>query len=68
MARLLQTGHTVQALVAHSLAAIAGAYAVSRGLPVAKLVLPTQDLGHRLIEPAPAHAKVTPLVRHACCS
>lgn len=39
VARLRQEGHQVQALVAHSLAANAGAYAVSRGLPVGKLVL-----------------------------
>jgi pimeloyl-ACP methyl ester carboxylesterase len=38
-ARLVQQGHSLHALVAHSLAANAGAYAVSRGLPVAKLVL-----------------------------
>ncbi|MDP3756244.1 alpha/beta hydrolase [Polaromonas sp.] len=39
VARLLQAGYQVQALVAHSLAANAGAYAASRGLPVGKLVL-----------------------------
>lgn len=39
VARLRQEGHQVQALVAHSLAANAGAYALSRGLPVDKLVL-----------------------------
>ena len=39
VARLQQAGHQVQALVAHSLAANAGAYAASRGLPVGKLVL-----------------------------
>lgn len=39
VARLRQEGHQVQALVAHSLAANAGAYALSRGLPVGKLVL-----------------------------
>ena len=38
-ARLVQQGHSLHALVAHSLAANAGAYAVSRGLPVTKLVL-----------------------------
>jgi pimeloyl-ACP methyl ester carboxylesterase len=39
VARLRQAGHQVKALVAHSLAANAGAYAASRGLPVGKLVL-----------------------------
>jgi pimeloyl-ACP methyl ester carboxylesterase len=39
VARLMQAGHQVRALVAHSLAANAGAYAASRGLPVGKLVL-----------------------------
>ncbi len=39
VARLRQEGHQMQALVAHSLAANAGAYAASRGLPVGKLVL-----------------------------
>ena len=39
VARLQQQGHQVHALVAHSLAANAGAYAASRGLPVSKLVL-----------------------------
>lgn len=38
-ARLQQQGHTLRALVAHSLAANAGAYAASRGLPAARLVL-----------------------------
>ncbi|MES3001650.1 MAG: alpha/beta hydrolase [Pseudomonadota bacterium] len=38
-ARLLQSGHTLRAVVAHSLAANAAAYAVSRGLPVQRLVL-----------------------------
>ena len=38
-ARLLQQGHTLRAVVAHSLAANAGAYAASRGLPAARLVL-----------------------------
>lgn len=39
VARLRQEGHQIHALVAHSLAANAGAYAASRGLPVGKLVL-----------------------------
>ncbi|MDI1340396.1 alpha/beta fold hydrolase [Polaromonas sp.] len=39
VARLRQEGHQVHALVAHSLAANASAYAVSRGLPVDRLVL-----------------------------
>jgi pimeloyl-ACP methyl ester carboxylesterase len=38
-ARLLQQGHTLRALVAHSLGASAGAYVTSRGLPVERLVL-----------------------------
>lgn len=38
-ARLLQQGHTLRAVVAHSLAANAGAYAVSRGLATSRLVL-----------------------------
>jgi predicted alpha/beta hydrolase family esterase len=38
-ARLVQQGHTLGALVAHSLAANAAAYVASRGLPVARLVL-----------------------------
>lgn len=38
-ARLLQQGHTLRAVVAHSLGANAAAYAVSRGLPVERLVL-----------------------------
>ncbi len=38
-ARLLQEGHTLRAVVAHSLAANAGAYAASRGLPTQRLVL-----------------------------
>lgn len=38
-ARLLQQGHGLHALVAHSLAGNAAAYAASRGLPAAKLVL-----------------------------
>ncbi len=38
-ARLLQQGHTMRALVAHSLAANAGAYAASRGLAAGRLVL-----------------------------
>ncbi len=38
-ARMMQQGHGLHALVAHSLAANAAAYAVSRGLPVTKLVL-----------------------------
>lgn len=38
-ARLLQDGHTVGAVVAHSLAANAAAWALSRGLPAARLVL-----------------------------
>ncbi len=37
--RLQQQGHVVQALVAHSLGATAAAYAASRGLGVARLVL-----------------------------
>ncbi len=39
VARLVQQGHTVRAVVAHSLGANAGAYAASRGLPVGRLVL-----------------------------
>ncbi|MBG9389100.1 alpha/beta hydrolase [Caenimonas aquaedulcis] len=38
-ARLLQSGHTLRAVVAHSLGANAAAYAVGRGLPVQRLVL-----------------------------
>ncbi|MES2361360.1 MAG: alpha/beta hydrolase [Pseudomonadota bacterium] len=38
-ARLLQQGHTLHAVVAHSLAANAGAYAASRGLAASRLVL-----------------------------
>ncbi|HEY3048750.1 MAG TPA: alpha/beta fold hydrolase [Polaromonas sp.] len=38
-ARLQQQGYSVHGLVAHSLAANAGAYAASRGLPVKRLVL-----------------------------
>ena len=38
-ARLLQQGHTLRAVVAHSLAANASAYAVSRGLAAGRLVL-----------------------------
>ncbi len=38
-ARLQQDGHTVGAVVAHSLAANAAAWALSRGLPAARLVL-----------------------------
>jgi len=38
-ARLQQQGYSVHGLVAHSLAANAGAYAASRGLPVRRLVL-----------------------------
>lgn len=38
-ARLSQQGHRVHALIAHSMGANAAAYAVSRGLPVARLVL-----------------------------
>lgn len=38
-ARLQQQGHTLRALVAHSLAANAGAYAASRGLAAGRLVL-----------------------------
>ena len=37
--RLAQQGHTVHALVAHSLGATAAAYAASRGLGIARLVL-----------------------------
>lgn len=37
--RLSQQGHTVRALVAHSLGATAAAYAASRGMGVARLVL-----------------------------
>jgi pimeloyl-ACP methyl ester carboxylesterase len=39
VARLLQEGHTLRAVIAHSLAANAAAYAASRGLPVQRLVL-----------------------------
>jgi pimeloyl-ACP methyl ester carboxylesterase len=39
VARLLQEGHTVRVLAAHSLGANAAAYAASRGLPVEQLVL-----------------------------
>ena len=38
-ARLLHEGHTVRAVIAHSLAANAAAYAASRGLPAERLVL-----------------------------
>jgi pimeloyl-ACP methyl ester carboxylesterase len=38
-ARLQQQGHTLRAVVAHSLAANAGAYAASRGLAAGRLVL-----------------------------
>jgi pimeloyl-ACP methyl ester carboxylesterase len=38
-ARLLQDGHTLRAVVAHSLAANAAAYAASRGLAAERLVL-----------------------------
>ncbi|MGH8036069.1 MAG: alpha/beta hydrolase, partial [Lysobacterales bacterium] len=38
-ARLLQQGHTLRAVVAHSLAANASAYAASRGLAASRLVL-----------------------------
>ena len=38
-ARLQQQGHTLRGVVAHSLAANAGAYAASRGLPAGRLVL-----------------------------
>lgn len=38
-ARLLHEGHTVRAVIAHSLAANAAAYAASRGLPTERLVL-----------------------------
>ena len=47
-ARLQQQGHDVRAVVAHSLAANALAYAGARGLPVARLVL--------LAPPASPHA------------
>ncbi len=47
-ARLRQQGHEVRAVVAHSLAANALAYAAARGLPVARLVL--------LAPPASPHA------------
>jgi pimeloyl-ACP methyl ester carboxylesterase len=39
VARLRQEGHTVRALVAHSLGASAAAYVASRGLPIERLVL-----------------------------
>jgi len=39
VARLAQEGHTLRAVVAHSLAANAAAYAASRGLPAQRLVL-----------------------------
>jgi pimeloyl-ACP methyl ester carboxylesterase len=39
VARLLQEGHTLRVVVAHSLAANAAAYAASRGLPTERLVL-----------------------------
>jgi pimeloyl-ACP methyl ester carboxylesterase len=39
IARLQQQGHTLRAVVAHSLAANAAAYAVSRGLAASRLVL-----------------------------
>ncbi|HSV36857.1 MAG TPA: alpha/beta fold hydrolase [Ramlibacter sp.] len=38
-ARLRQEGHTLRALVAHSLGASASAYVASRGLPIERLVL-----------------------------
>ena len=38
-ARLRQQGHTIRALVAHSLGASASAYVASRGLPIERLVL-----------------------------
>ncbi len=38
-ARLVQQGHVLRAVVAHSLAANAAAFAASRGLPVERLVL-----------------------------
>ena len=38
-ARLRQQGHTVRALVAHSLGATASAFVTSRGLPIERLVL-----------------------------
>ncbi len=38
-ARLHQQGHTLRALVAHSLGASASAYVASRGLPIERLVL-----------------------------
>ncbi len=38
-ARLYEQGHTVHAVVAHSMGASASAFAVSRGLPVKRLVL-----------------------------
>ena len=38
-ARLLQQGHAIRVLVAHSLGATAAAYAAGRGLPVERLVL-----------------------------
>ena len=38
-ARLLTEGHTIRAVVAHSLAANAAAYTASRGLPMERLVL-----------------------------
>ena len=38
-ARLHQQGHSIRALVAHSLGANAAAYVASRGLPVERLVL-----------------------------
>jgi pimeloyl-ACP methyl ester carboxylesterase len=38
-ARLLQQGHSLRVLVAHSLGASAGAYVASRGLPIERLVL-----------------------------
>lgn len=38
-ASLMQQGHTVRALVAHSLGASAGAFAMSKGLPIERLVL-----------------------------
>jgi len=38
-ARLRQQGHTVRALVAHSLGASASAFVASRGLPIERLVL-----------------------------
>ena len=38
-ARLRQQGHTVRALIAHSLGATASAFVASRGMPIERLVL-----------------------------